>query len=36
MFLGAVDNARRKADRGITLAQAFVISLAVVTGTKTG
>lgn len=34
MFLTAVDHARRKADRGITLTQAFVISLAVVTGTS--
>ncbi len=34
MFLGAVDHARRKADRGLTLTQAFVIALAVVTGTS--
>ena len=34
MFLNAVDQARRKADRGITLTQTFVISLAVVTGTS--
>jgi protease PrsW len=34
MFLTAVDHARRKADRGLTLTQAFVLSLAVVTGTS--
>jgi RsiW-degrading membrane proteinase PrsW (M82 family) len=34
MFLTAVDHARRKADRGITLTQAFVMSVAVVTGTS--
>ncbi len=34
MFLTAVDHARRMADRGLTLTQAFVISLAVVTGTS--
>jgi RsiW-degrading membrane proteinase PrsW (M82 family) len=34
MFLSAVDHARRKADRGITLTQAFVIAVAVVTGTS--
>ena len=34
MFLGAVEHARRKADRGITITQVFVISLAVVTGTS--
>ncbi len=34
MFLAAVDHARRKADRGITITQAFVIALAVVTGTS--
>jgi hypothetical protein len=34
MFLSAVDQARRKADRGITLTQAFVIALAVVTATS--
>lgn len=34
MFLTAVDHARRKADRGLTLSQAFVISVAVVTGTS--
>lgn len=34
MFLAAVDRARRKADRGISLTQAFVVALAVVTGTS--
>jgi RsiW-degrading membrane proteinase PrsW (M82 family) len=34
MFLSAVDHARRKADRGLALTQAFTISLAVVTGTS--
>jgi RsiW-degrading membrane proteinase PrsW (M82 family) len=34
MFLAAVDHARRKADRGITLTQAFVLAVAVVTGTS--
>lgn len=34
MFLSAVEHARRKADRGITLTQAFVIAVAVVTGTS--
>ena len=34
MFLTAVDHARRKADRGITLSQAFVMAVAVVTGTS--
>jgi RsiW-degrading membrane proteinase PrsW (M82 family) len=34
MFLTAVDHARRKADRGMTITQAFVLSLAVVTGTS--
>jgi RsiW-degrading membrane proteinase PrsW (M82 family) len=34
MFLSAVDVARRKADRGMTLTQAFVIALAVVTATS--
>jgi RsiW-degrading membrane proteinase PrsW (M82 family) len=34
MFLAAVDHARRKADRGLTLTQAFVLAVAVVTGTS--
>ena len=34
MFLKAVDHARRKADRGLTLTQAFIIALSVVTGTS--
>jgi hypothetical protein len=34
MFLTAVDHARRKADRGISITQAFVVALAVVTGTS--
>ncbi len=34
MFLTAVDHARRKADRGMTITQAFIIALAVVTGTS--
>jgi protease PrsW len=34
MFLSAVDHARRKADRGVTLTQTFVIALGVVTGTS--
>jgi RsiW-degrading membrane proteinase PrsW (M82 family) len=34
MFLDAVEHARRKADRGLTLTQAFIVSLAVVTGTS--
>lgn len=34
MFLSAVDHARRKADRGLTITQAFVVALAVVTGTS--
>jgi len=34
MFLSAVDHARRKADRGISITQAFVVALAVVTGTS--
>lgn len=34
MFLAAVDHARRKADRGLTLSQAFVMALAAVTGTS--
>jgi RsiW-degrading membrane proteinase PrsW (M82 family) len=34
MFLTAVNNARRKADRGLTLTQVFVLSVAVVTGTS--
>ena len=34
MFLASVEHARRKADRGLTLTQVFVISLAVVTGTS--
>jgi RsiW-degrading membrane proteinase PrsW (M82 family) len=34
MFLSAVDHARRKADRGLTLTQAFVLAVAVVTGTS--
>jgi len=32
MFLTAVDHARRKADRGMTVTQAFLVALAVVTG----
>ncbi len=34
MFLDAVDHARRKADRGMTITQAFIIALAVVTGSS--
>ncbi len=34
MFLGAVEHARRKADKGLDLTQVFVLSLAVVTGTS--
>jgi protease PrsW len=34
MFLTAVDHARRKADKGISITQAFVVALAVVTGTS--
>lgn len=34
MFLSAVDHARRKADRGLRLTQAFVLAVAVVTGTS--
>jgi RsiW-degrading membrane proteinase PrsW (M82 family) len=34
MFLSAVDGARRKADRGLTLTQAFVLAVSVVTGTS--
>lgn len=34
MFLTAVEHARRKAERGISLTQAFVIALSVVTGTS--
>ena len=34
MFLGAVSHARRKADRNLTLTQAFVLAVAVVTGTS--
>jgi RsiW-degrading membrane proteinase PrsW (M82 family) len=34
MFLSAVDHARRKADRGLTLTQAFVLAVSVVTGTS--
>jgi protease PrsW len=34
IFLTAVDHARRKADRGLTLTQAFVLAVAVVTGTS--
>lgn len=34
MFLSAVGHARRKADRGLTLTQAFVVAVAVVTGTS--
>jgi RsiW-degrading membrane proteinase PrsW (M82 family) len=34
MFLTAVEHARRKADHGITLTQAFVVALAIVTGTS--
>jgi RsiW-degrading membrane proteinase PrsW (M82 family) len=33
-FLAAVSHARRKADRGLTLTQAFVVAVAVVTGTS--
>lgn len=34
IFLVAVEHARRKADRGLTLTQAFVLAVAVVTGTS--
>ena len=34
MFLAAVDHARRKADRGLTLTQSFLLALSVVTGTS--
>jgi RsiW-degrading membrane proteinase PrsW (M82 family) len=34
IFLAAVDHARRKADRGLTLTQAFLLAVAVVTGTS--
>ena len=34
IFLTAVDAARRKADRGLTLSQSFVLSVSVVTGTS--
>jgi RsiW-degrading membrane proteinase PrsW (M82 family) len=34
MFLAAVEHARRKADRGLSITQAFVVALAVVTGTS--
>jgi protease PrsW len=34
IFLTAVDHARRKPDRGLTLTQAFVLAVAVVTGTS--
>lgn len=34
MFLTSVNEARRKADKGLTLTQVFVLSLAVVTGTS--
>jgi RsiW-degrading membrane proteinase PrsW (M82 family) len=34
MFLTAVEHARRKADRGISITQAFVVALAIVTGTS--
>jgi RsiW-degrading membrane proteinase PrsW (M82 family) len=34
MFLSSVDHARRKADRGLTLTQVFILAVAVVTGTS--
>ncbi len=34
MFLSAVHDARRKADKGLTLTQVFVLAVAVVTGTS--
>ncbi len=34
IFLGAVDHARRGADRGLTLTQAFILAVSVVTGSS--